>query len=626
MSGSEITSYNNLRIGGLASGLDTDSIVENLMKAEKLKVFRIEQEKTYAEWKMEAYREVTNLLTEFSSEQFNLVDSEKNILSTSGFKEAVCDAEQGAAVIMANGDAFNGDYTLNEIVRLAKAATVESASEVAGDITGTTDLSAGVISLSGKSLNIRLDDYQKTITFNTDYASLAELETSLQTVLDDSFGAGRITVSNVDGKFINLESNNSTLQVIEDLNGTDALETLGIKSGAMNIVNTGGTLEEVFGETGDVSFSINGTDFTFTKEDSVDSIMKEINYSDAGVRMVYNSLSDTFTLTATQTGAGSSIEITNTSGNVFGASSYLNITDSEVKNGQDALFYLNNDAKDNPIYRSSNVFTIDGVTYSLKETSTEEINFTVKDNVDAAFDKVKSFIDKYNSVLDTINNKINEKRDYSYAPLSDEQKESMTDDEIEKWESAGKKGVLKSDSIVYNILIDMRNAFVEKIEGSELSFFNIGVSTTSFTDAGMITIDEDKLKAVMEENLDQVMDMFTRTSEIKYSRDLDAEDARTRYGEIGFARRINDVIKKNITAVRNDAGLKGLLLEKAGIEGDTTEFTSSLYKDIEAIEDRIDKATLSMNETEDRYWDEFTTLETTIQRLNEQSNWLMSQL
>lgn len=626
MSEPEITSYNNLRIGGLASGLDTDSIVEKLMKAEKMKVFRIEQERTYAEWKMEAYREVTNLLTEFSSEQFNLVDSDKNILSTSGFKEADCASEQDAAALIANGDAVNGDYTLNEIVRLAKAATVESASEVTGDITGTTDLSTGAISLNGKSFNIRLDDYQKTITFNTDYASLAELETSLQSVLDDSFGTGRITVSDIDGKFISLESNNSTLQVIEDLNGTDALETMGIKSGSMNIVNTGGTLEEVFGETGDVSFAINGVDFNFTKEDSIDSIMKEINYSDAGVRMAYNSLSDTFTLTATKTGAGSSIEIANTSGNVFGASSYLDITASEVKNGQDALFYLNNNVKDNPIYRSSNVFTIDGVTYSLKETSTEEIDFTVKDNVDAAFDKVKSFIDKYNSVLDTINRKINEKRDYSYAPLSDEQKEGMTDDEIEKWQMAGKKGVLKSDSIVYNILIDMRNAFVEEIEGSELSFFNIGVSTTSFTDAGKITIDEDKLKAVMEENPDQVMDMFTRTSEIKYSRNLSAEDARTRYEQSGFARRINDVLKKNITAVRNDAGLKGLLLEKAGIEGDTTEFTSSLFKNIEAIEDRIDKATISMNETEDRYWDEFTTLETTIQRLNEQSNWLMSQL
>ncbi len=49
----QISSYSDsIRISGLATGLDTESIIENLMKIEEAKVFKIEQEKTYANWEM----------------------------------------------------------------------------------------------------------------------------------------------------------------------------------------------------------------------------------------------------------------------------------------------------------------------------------------------------------------------------------------------------------------------------------------------------------------------------------------------------------------------------------------------------------------------------------------------
>ena len=64
---SDYNSYNTgtLRIGGLVSGLDVDSIIKDLIRIEQMKVDRIKQERQLVEWRKEAYREITNFLRAF---------------------------------------------------------------------------------------------------------------------------------------------------------------------------------------------------------------------------------------------------------------------------------------------------------------------------------------------------------------------------------------------------------------------------------------------------------------------------------------------------------------------------------------------------------------------------------
>lgn len=47
-----------MRIGGLASGMDIDSIVEKLMVAERMPMDKLEQQKQIYEWQRDAYRDV----------------------------------------------------------------------------------------------------------------------------------------------------------------------------------------------------------------------------------------------------------------------------------------------------------------------------------------------------------------------------------------------------------------------------------------------------------------------------------------------------------------------------------------------------------------------------------------
>lgn len=612
---------NNLRLSGLATGLDTETMVEDLMKAEEAKVFKIEQEKQRAEWKQEAYRDVIDDINEFIDSHYNITDNTKNILSTSSYKSV--ETSSGSVSMIANGDATNGSFTINEITQLATAATVSSATEAKGAISGTVDLSSGA-TLSGQSFDVRLDGVQKTIRFTADYVNATDIADAIQTQLNDEFGTGRVTASIVDNK-LQLTADNSVLQVLTTSGGTDALTTLGLTSGDQNTVNTSASLATVFGETDAVEFTINGESFSFDSTDSMSTIMKAINASDAGVTMTYNTIDDAFTLTSKTTGAGSAINIANTSGNLFGASSYINMTDIEVKNGQDAIFYLNDSGKSNPIYRSTNTFTIDGVTTTLKETSAAAITYTVQDDVGDAKDKIVSFVNDYNEMLDQLHDIFSETRDYDYNPLSDEQKEDMSETQIENWEAKAKEGLLSGDSTIRNIYNQLRNAFNSAIDGAATSFKAIGLDTGSYQSNGKITIDETTLDAALESNVQDVVDLFTKASDISYSRDLTSTQASDRFNEAGFSHRVNDILKNAVTTYRNDAGYKGTLLEKAGKKGDTTEFSSSLSKIIADIEERLDDANDDLIDKEESYWDSFTALEVAISRMNSQSEWLYSQ-
>ena len=109
------------------------------------------------------------------------------------------------------------------------------------------------------------------------------------------------------------------------------------------------------------------------------------------------------------------------------------------------------------VQRSTNNFTIDGITYNLTrdfeavEGEVEAITLAMTQDVDQAFENIKTFVEAYNKVIETINEALSQERFRDYPPLTDEQKEAMTDKEIELWEekarSASSKGILYSKTL-----------------------------------------------------------------------------------------------------------------------------------------------------------------------------------
>ncbi|SFQ20995.1 flagellar filament capping protein FliD [Caldicoprobacter faecalis] len=544
-----------LRIGGLASGLDVDSIIQDLMRIEQMKVDRLKQERQLVEWRKEAYREITNLLRAFQDEFFNMLKTDTYMLSSNTYKTFnVTSSAEAYVTATANASAMEGSYAITKIQRLATPTIIKGTTWAFPD---------------GKTLDSTLEQ--------------------LGLVAAD----GRAEFS---------------------INGVTFL------------IGTPSEGEELSGDTVVI-------DPTKT---SMRQLMNIINTnSKAGVNLFYSSIEKRFILQTKATGAAT-------------ISLYQNMTDvtgtflrdiglladgaeKEKIDGTDAVVTFQKVGGTGTIdwVSATNTFTIDGVTYTLKNTTPDgmaPITITVTQDVDRAYNAIKNFVDKYNELIDKINGKLNEERFRDYPPLTDAQKKEMSEKEIELWEQKAKSGLLRGDSILQNIVYNMRRALVDAVEGVGINLSSIGITTGSYFERGKLHIDENKLKEALRNNPEQVMQLFIKKSSIDYSPNLDSDSRIQRYNESGLMYRISDVLMDNIRTTRDKYGRKGILLEKAGIVGDITEFQNMMDAELRRLDKRIDAAVEAMIRQENRYWAQFTALEKAIQRMNMQSMWLMQQM
>ena len=606
------------RISGMISGMDTEKVVEGLLTAEQEKIDSLKQDKQLLEWREESYRDVLTDINDFMDKHYDILDPESNILSAAGTKEAnlyssLTDISRYAEISV-NGDAQLGTYSIDKIEQIATASQTSSTARVKGAISGT-DTDKAIIGSADYigTFKISLDGVSRDISVNT---TGADLVSKLNEEFENEFGSNRITAS-IDGDgMLNFSADNSIIKVSSG-EGTDFLSTVGMTSGDQNVVNLNSTLENAFGESESVSFNINGVDFSFTNTTKVSTVIDEINNSDAGVKISYSQVSDKFTMTTTDTGASAEINITNDTSDLFGS---MNIaTDNPIQNGQDAIFYLNDPDKSDPIYRSTNSFTIDGANYTLKAPTTESIEFTVENNSEEMIEKITSFVSDFNEIYADLQDRLSEKIERDYPPLTEAQREEMTESQIEKWEEKAQSGLLRNDSILSNIMRNLRSAFYDKIDGTTTNFREIGITNSDNYNKFEIIVDEAKLKAALDKNPEEVMALFNKEEDIDYRPSLSSADRSQRYGEVGFAQRVSDILNDAVRTRRDASGFKGTLVEKIGVDGDTTEFNNFMTRQMDSIEERIQKAIDKMEDKETRYFDQFTRMERVISRLNAQS-------
>lgn len=629
----------NLRISGLASGLDTEQIVKDLMTAERIPLTKLEQQKQLVQWRQELYREFTNALRGFKEQFFDITKKTSYLLSENSFKvfNAVSDSEEYVTA-RATASALEGSHTV-KVLQLATADLAISNGPVSKAITGTIS----DFNLSGKTINVTLDGITREIELS-DYDNLQDLigdeENGLQKLLDDAFGLAydgtrKIIASESDGMLMLTTDNGASKLTLSGGTQSDGLTSLGIVSGTTNRITTNSRLGDLAGklaggltfEDGKVSFAINGESFTFSEDDTLEKVMSTVsNSSKANVNMRYDELTDTFSITAKQTGAGDNIRITETAGTFF-ASIGIDSGNPVTSQGVDAVAEIDSVT----VTRGTNVFTVNGIEYTLKQkhnTENPDDKITISQNVDAVFESIKLFVDEYNKLVDKFSTILSDKYDRDYLPLSNEQKKAMTEEEIEKWEKKAKTGILRNDSILSKIQTDMRMALIDSVKGTGLSLSAIGIASKTYQDKGKLTIDEDKLKEAIRQRPDEVKNLFIQQSESvpAYTRDLTSSERSTRNKEQGLLLRISDIIEDNISTFRDKNGNKGILLEKAGIEGDLSEFNSSLAKSISAYDEKISEFLVKLAKKENNYYKQFSQLETYMNRMNSQMDWLSAQL
>ncbi len=343
--------------------------------------------------------------------------------------------------------------------------------------------------------------------------------------------------------------------------------------------------------------------FLVQGSESLNSVINEVNASTAGVTMFYDSFSDRMSITRNETGdfipAGDEITL---------KGDFMDTTldfDSAVESGgQDASFTINGLATT----RHSNTFDLNGVTLTLKKIfSDAPATLNVANDSTKVFDNIVKFVDTYNKLIDTVNKKVSEERYRDYTPLTDDQRESLSDKQQEQWEEKAKSGLLKRDSTLSSLLTTMRNNFSNPINNEGVSsaynqLASIGISTTAnYLEGGKLVIDEAKLKAAIQADPSSVENLFRGDGATSSQK--------------GVVQRLYDSINDSMDKLKAKAG-----------NSFSTNQQFSLGLQLNSYESRITAFTTKLTSIEDRYYRQFSAMEQAIQKANQQSAYLMNSM
>ena len=150
----------------------------------------------------------------------------------------------------------------------------------------------------------------------------------------------------------------------------------------------------------DGTFKINDVEISYKGTDSISTIANRINASSAGVSAFYDPVQDRLRLTASQTGARS-MTLEDTAGNFLAATGLLGATQTL---GENALFGIDAVNGGADLTSATNIVTgyLPGVTLSLKSVSATPVTVTVNQDTQATMNTVKGFVTQFNNTLQKI--------------------------------------------------------------------------------------------------------------------------------------------------------------------------------------------------------------------------------
>lgn len=349
---------------------------------------------------------------------------------------------------------------------------------------------------------------------------------------------------------------------------------------------------------GPYELNINNKKMTFESTDTISAVLGKINSSDANVTASYDEVSGKFSITAKDFGTANEIQFTGT--NTF--LDLLNIKTSDPGNfipASNASVTVTSDGTSKTFTPEGNTLTVNGVVLTLMGTTTlgGPATITTQPDPTTALSTIKSFVENYNDLLNTFNSKVDEEKYRDFPPLTDDQRSNMKESEITEWEKKAKSGLLKNDGILNSAISSMREVITTHL--GDLS--SIGITTGSYYENGQLTIDENKLKSALQNNPDKVLSLFQGPSGSTNS---------GIYNELSnkYDNTLDLFVKKAGTSkFSSDANM---IYKTQSIMGDQLKDYNS----------RISNLQTRLKGIEDRYYKQFTAMETAMSKLQSQSS------
>jgi len=422
-------------------------------------------------------------------------------------------------------------------------------------------------------------------------------------------------------------SNESKVTATGGNNLANGTHTLQIKQLASAQYTTGAAIEDTFGDKvnasttklTDIGYS-EGDTFTFTMGDPDGD-----NYKEVTLTVGADTTIDDFLSSAKEAGINATFDKNH--GRIFMASgesgldhAFTVTTDSEEGMellglgekatgvaAQNAIYTYNGtefEGSSNEVSVNGLNLVLSGVTEGYGTAGAETISLNVSTDVDAVYDTIKSFVTEYNDLLKELNGAYNGATAKGYEPLTDDQKEAMTDDQIEKWENKIKDSLLRRDTTLNNLLSGFKSALQSSVEvgESKYSLASFGIMTSAdYTENGLLHIygdiedstygdKADKLKAALLDDPDSTMQALTKIFGNLYSTMQDKMKSTSLSSALTFY---------------NDKEMSKL--------------QTSYAKEYSTMEDKL-------NDIEEKYYKQFSQMETSLNKLQSQQNQMASML
>ena len=680
-----------MRVTGMMSGLDTESIIQELVAVKQTKVDTLKKEQTKLEWKQDAWKELNNKIKKLYSGTLSDLRYQSSYM-----KKATKTSNDNLVSVIAKDSAMDSVQSL-EINKLAKAGYLTGAEIKDKDGNKVTSgsklveklgIEAGSkfeITSGGKTVEITVDE---NTTINSLVSKLqsvgvkANFDATNQRLFIGASGTGEekdftITASNDSGtkaldklgilvydkdvkaayqKYADLANDPDAKQSAIEAKTAELLksykaEKTSLESAVESLKKKQDELVKAYNEEyGSEDFDIKNSDSRAERQETLNEKIAELeeqlkdeNLTEeekatltADLNKAKGELSylegydtnlesideknkritelDTYYINEDGTAGTKTVEeaTDDIEGKITKAQDVLANYDSLAGSkafkidGEDAEITLNGA----PFKSSSNTFDINGLTITCKgETAVgEKITLTTENDVSGIYDMVKNFIKEYSSLINEMDKLYNAESSKGYDPLTDEEKDSMSEKEVEKWEEKIKDSLLRRDSTLNTVSSAMKEIMAGgyTVNGKTLYLSDFGIETLGYFNAAdneknayHINGDEDEetlktkdntLKEMITKDPNTVVDFFTQLSKTLYAK-MDDLMARSDYS--------------SMNTVYDDKKMK---------------------EDYDSYSSKIKEAEAKLTDYEDKWYKKFSAMETALAKMQSNSSAVASLL
>ncbi|MFA9381409.1 MAG: flagellar filament capping protein FliD, partial [Acetanaerobacterium sp.] len=525
-----------------------------------------------------------------------------------------------SATTMGTGDNITIDQTKGNLLSSMLGVTASGVTEIDGGAvytgsmasTQTDLLSTDWNALAGKSFDLTINGVTKTISLQeiTDSELLTDEEktdmavTNLNNAIETVFKSTDVRFE-VDGSTVTLVSDNnksvSVSTIDEAGEETALLDALGFANGSSNLpaddvafaavgITSGGTVTLGTGaNTVTVNYTENTTEEEFVQAINADTATTGISATFTDGKLTLQTDGSTPFVFSDDGGAMERL---------VGSSEFDSSVSAEIETlGTNAVITM---ADGSVLERNSNSFAVNGVILQINEKTDEPMTVSSTQDMDKVVGTVKSFAEEYNKIVTLVKGKLTEAAYSDYPPLTDEQRASMSESQINIWEEKAKSGIVKNDALLNQMLLDFDDLLIAGADDSIYSLTDLGFDfNTSITEGTKLEFNEEKFRSALSEDHAGVTTFFTA-------------------GKTGLADKFAAMIDHYSYSSLVDPGL---LVQVSGTE---SYVDSQQSKQIAELDEKITDLKNSLTAQETRLWKQFSAMESALSSLNSQSSWLSS--